>query len=173
MRDLEKDQNKENEPARRSLEFGNSGGGDSFSRIKPSESNVGIGKRARSSSPEFDGFESFENSISSPNPYLGTKRSKDTSSKESTPTNKRLKTSDVLSQFSQVRNKETLDVISSDPPLLELHIRFTTVTLKHLTDQGSEMPSSCIKNIILYFPKVTFNKYFRLNFFKITLNIEY
>ena len=64
MRDLEKDQNKENEPARRSLEFGiPGGGGDVFSRIKPSESNVGIGKRARSSSPEFDGFESFENSI--------------------------------------------------------------------------------------------------------------
>jgi len=119
MRDLEKDQNKENEPARRSLEFGNpGGGGDSFSRIKPSESNVGIGKRARSSSPEFDGFESFENSISSSNPYLGTKRAKDTNSKESTPTNKRLKTCDVLSQFSQVRNKKTLDVISSYPPLL-------------------------------------------------------
>ena len=133
MRELEKDQNKENEPARRSLEFGiPEGGGDSFSRIKPSESNVGIGKRARSSSPEFDGFESFENSISSPNPYLGTKRAKDTNSKESTPTNKRLKTSDGLSQFSQVRNKETSDVISSDPPLLELHDdKFQHPTILH------------------------------------------
>ena len=116
MRDLEKDQNKENEPDRRLLEFGHpiggverggiGGGVDTFSRIKPTEYNVGIGKRGRSSSPEFDGFVSFENSSSSPNPYLGTKGSnpKYSSSKESTPTNKWMKTDITLPQMSQVKN---------------------------------------------------------------------
>ena len=42
----------------------------------------------------------------------------------------------VFYKRESVSVKETaVNVISSDPPLIKLHVRFTTVTLKALSDQ--------------------------------------
>ena len=39
--------------------------------------------------------------------------------------------------------KGTVDVISRDPSFVEVHVQFTTVSFKPLSDQGLRMADAC------------------------------
>lgn len=139
MRDLEREErNKENEPARRSLEFGTptARGNAPVTKPRPSETNVGIGKRARSVEQEEEEMDGFSNLDDYVNPNLTggkrTRRGETEVSREPSHTSKRFKSGEVLAErrlneesdfniiFQMIFSKKKLNIYLENSNYLEV-----------------------------------------------------